>query len=92
LLGCPKFDDVQEYIRKFTDIFRTADVQSFTVLDMEVPCCAALPVIVRKGMEIARKDVPIEVVGNQHQRKGTKTECICNINGIILINRICFYS
>jgi hypothetical protein len=63
LLGCPKFDDVQEYIIKFTDIFRTADVQSFTVLDMEVPCCAALPVIVRKGMEIARKDVPIEEVG-----------------------------
>jgi hypothetical protein len=62
LLGCPKFDDVQEYIRKFTDIFRTADVQSVIVLDMEVPCCAALPVIVRKRMEIAQKDVPIEEV------------------------------
>ena len=60
LIGCPKFDDVQEYIKKFADIFRMADIQSVTVLDMEVPCCSVLPVIVRKGMEIANKEVPIE--------------------------------
>lgn len=62
LIGCPKFDDVQEYIKKFADIFRVADIKSVTVLDMEVPCCSALPVIVRKGMEIANKEVPIEEV------------------------------
>lgn len=62
LIGCPKFDNVQEYIKKFADIFRVADIKSVTVLDMEVPCCSALPVIVRKGMEIANKEVPIEEV------------------------------
>jgi Pyruvate/2-oxoacid:ferredoxin oxidoreductase delta subunit len=76
LLGCPKFDDVQEYIRKFADIFRTADIQSVTVLDMEVPCCSALPVIVHKGMEIARKHVPIEeIVISTRGKIFNKAEC-----------------
>jgi hypothetical protein len=29
---------------------------------MEVPCCAALPIIVKKGMELAQKIIPMEVV------------------------------
>ncbi len=56
LIGCPKFDDAQEYIRKFADIFRESDIQSVTVVDMEVPCCSALPVIVNKGIQIAAKE------------------------------------
>jgi ferredoxin len=62
LIGCPKFDNPQEYVEKFADIFREADIQSVTVLDMEVPCCSALPAIVNKGMQISGKDVPIEEV------------------------------
>jgi hypothetical protein len=62
LLGCPKFDNAQEYVKKFAEIFRTADIRSVTVIDMEVPCCSALPLIVRKGMQEAGKAVPIEEV------------------------------
>jgi Fe-S-cluster-containing hydrogenase component 2 len=62
LLGCPKLDNAQEYINKFIEIFRAADILSVTVIDMEVPCCSALPVIVRKGMEGAGKHIPIEEV------------------------------
>jgi ferredoxin len=62
LLGCPKFDDVQSYVEKFRDIFRSADIRSVLVLDMEVPCCSALPKIVRRGMEGARKEIPFEEV------------------------------
>jgi len=62
LLGCPKFDDAQEYVKKFAEIFRTADIRTVTVVDMEVPCCSALPAIVRKGMEQAGKDIPIEEI------------------------------
>ena len=62
MLGCPKFDDVEAYVEKFRDIFREADIQSVTVLDMEVPCCSALPRIVKKGMEEAGKRVPLEEV------------------------------
>jgi len=62
MVGCPKFDDVQGYVDKFTDIFRSANIRSVTVLDMEVPCCSALPKIVRRGMELAGKSVPMEEV------------------------------
>lgn len=62
LLGCPKFDNAQEYIHKFSEIFRTADIRSVTVVDMEVPCCSAMPKIVQKGMEAAGKEIPMEEV------------------------------
>ena len=62
LLGCPKFDDTKAYIDKFADIFKTAHIRSVTVLDMEVPCCSALPMIVRRGMEAAGKKIPVEEV------------------------------
>jgi len=62
LLGCPKFDHVPEYIKKFEEIFRKADIRSVTVLDMEVPCCSALPVIVKRGMDAAGKKVPLEEI------------------------------
>lgn len=60
LMGCPKFDDVQEYIQKFTDIFSTADIKSITTAVMEVPCCAGLPFIVKKGLEASGKKIPFE--------------------------------
>jgi len=62
MVGCPKFDDAQEYIQKLTDIFRTADINSITSLVMEVPCCSGLPMIVRKAMEAAGKEIPMREV------------------------------
>ena len=62
MVGCPKFDDVQGYIQKFADIFKEADIKGVTVVVMEVPCCSSLPVIVRKGMELAGKQIPLEEI------------------------------
>jgi len=62
MMGCPKFDDVQAYVQKFADIFRTAGIRSVTVAVMEVPCCSGLPLIVRKGMEAAGQNVPVKQV------------------------------
>lgn len=62
MIGCPKFDDVEEYISKFADIFKTAGIRSVTAVVMEVPCCSGLPMIVKKGMEAAGKIIPIEEV------------------------------
>lgn len=60
MVGCPKFDDVQAYVEKFTDIFREAEIRSVTVLSMEVPCCSGLPRIIRQSMEAAGKNVPLK--------------------------------
>ena len=61
MIGCPKFDDAEAYIQKFTDIFKTADIKSVTALIMEVPCCSALPVIIQRAMAAAKKEIPMEI-------------------------------
>lgn len=62
LVGCPKFDDTEAYRNKFAEIFKVADIQSVTILIMEVPCCAKMPTIVQEGMTLANKNIPIEIV------------------------------
>ena len=62
LMGCPKFDDIDEYIKKFADIFRIANIKSVTIAIMEVPCCSKMPLIVQKGMELAGQSISTEVV------------------------------
>jgi hypothetical protein len=67
MVGCPKFDNIEAYIQKFTTIFQMAGVKSVTVLTMEVPCCQGLPVIVKRSMAAANADIPTShvVVGVQ---------------------------
>jgi len=74
LVGCPKFDDVQGYIQKFTDILNTAGIKSITVVTMEVPCCQGLPMIVRKAMELSGKKIPTEQVMISVQGEVLKTQ------------------
>lgn len=62
LMGCPKFDNVEEYIQKFSSIFKAADIRRITVLMMEVPCCSGLSAIIEKGLADAGKHIPIEKV------------------------------
>jgi NAD-dependent dihydropyrimidine dehydrogenase PreA subunit len=62
LIGCPKFDNIQEHIDKFAEIFQKADIHSVTTIIMEVPCCAGLAYIVEQGMAKAGKRVPHEQV------------------------------
>jgi len=62
MIGCPKFDNSQEYLDKFTELFRWTDLKSVTVVRMEVPCCGGLPTIVRKAHETAHSEVPLEEV------------------------------
>jgi Pyruvate/2-oxoacid:ferredoxin oxidoreductase delta subunit len=59
MIGCPKFDDAQEYIDKFAVIFKTAGIKSITIVVMEVPCCSGLPAMVRKGLETAGAQIPM---------------------------------
>lgn len=62
MMGCPKFDNAKEYMEKFTDIFQTAGIGSVTVVFMEVPCCSGMPVIVKKAMAAANKNIPVKEI------------------------------
>jgi Pyruvate/2-oxoacid:ferredoxin oxidoreductase delta subunit len=59
MIGCPKFDDAQEYIDKFGAIFKSAGINSITTVVMEVPCCSGLPAMVRRGLEAAGTRIPL---------------------------------
>jgi len=61
-MGCPKFDDAEDYIEKFTAIFRQAGIRSITTVVMEVPCCSGLPTIVRKALDASGQAIPMEEV------------------------------
>ena len=62
MMGCPKFDDVEEYVAKFTEVFKVAGIKSITVVDMEVPCCSKLPMIVMKALGLSGKEIPFNEV------------------------------
>lgn len=62
MIGCPKFDDADEYIEKFEAIFRTSGINSITTVVMEVPCCSGLPMMVLKGREKSGSQMPINQV------------------------------
>ena len=62
MMGCPKFDDAQDYIDKFAEIFKIAGIKSITNVFMEVPCCSGLPVIVKKGLEASGQNIPVNDV------------------------------
>ena len=62
MIGCPKFDNTQAYIEKFAQICQQSGICSITSVVMEVPCCSALPVIVKKGMERSGVEIPMEEV------------------------------
>ncbi len=76
MIGCPKFDDAQSYVEKFADIFKQNSVKSVTVVVMEVPCCAGLPMIVKKGIEMSGKAVPTEKIVISSQGEIIKKEAL----------------
>lgn len=59
MMGCPKFDDQQLYVDRFTEIFKSGKLQSLTVLIMEVPCCSAMLQILKKAYDDAGEKLPI---------------------------------
>jgi len=62
LIGCPKLDDSEFYMKKFTEIFRLNDIKSVTVVHMEVPCCFGMQSIVKQAIKDSGKDIPVKAV------------------------------
>jgi ferredoxin len=60
LIGCPKLDDSEFYMKKFTEIFRLNDIKSVTVIHMEVPCCFEMLSIVKQAVKDSGKDISVK--------------------------------
>ena len=61
LIGCPKLDDA-DYTVKLTDIIRTNNIVSVTVVRMEVPCCGGLEQAAKAALQNSGKFLPWQVV------------------------------
>ena len=76
VVGCPKLDDSRFYIEKLAEIIRINQLNSLTVIHMEVPCCSGLTHIAQEaiagsGIKLSFEDITIGLRGNV-----TKTETI----------------
>ncbi|MFV0438744.1 MAG: ATP-binding protein [Desulfopila sp.] len=62
MMGCPKFDDAEMYVDRFAEILKNCQLKSVTILIMEVPCCSAMTVILRRAVEKAGVSVPVDQI------------------------------
>ena len=63
LIGCPKLDNV-DYSEKLTQIIQSNNIQSVTIVRMEVPCCGGLELAAKKSVASKRKIYPL--AGHHH--------------------------
>ncbi len=61
IIGCPKLDNV-DYSEKLTQIIQNNDIQSVTIVRMEVPCCGGLELAAKKALQESGKFIPWQVV------------------------------
>ena len=61
LIGCPKLDE-GDYADKLTEIIRQNDIQSVTIVRMEVPCCGGIENAAKRALQASGKFIPWHVV------------------------------
>jgi ferredoxin len=61
LIGCPKLDE-GDYAEKLTAIIKENNIQSVTVVRMEVPCCGGIENAVKRAIQQSGKFLPWHVV------------------------------
>lgn len=61
MMLCPKLDsDIDLYIEKLANIFKTKNIKSITIVRMEVPCCGGVEMIVEEALKKANKNIIIK--------------------------------
>ena len=61
LIGCPKLDSV-DYSEKLTQIIQNNNIQSVTIVRMEVPCCGGLELAAKTALQASGKFIPWQIV------------------------------
>ena len=61
LIGCPKLDNV-DYSEKLTQIIQNNNIQSVTIVRMEVTCCGGLELAAKKALQASGKFIPWQIV------------------------------
>ena len=68
LVGCPKLDPV-DYSEKLTEILKNNDIQSVTLVRMQVPCCGGLQGATANAIKASGKTLPAKmaIISNDGQ-------------------------
>ena len=61
LIGCPKLDE-GDYAEKLTEIIKSNDIKSVTVVRMQVPCCGGIEYAAKRALQASGKFIPWRVV------------------------------
>lgn len=63
VIACPKLDSNKEaYVEKITRLIDESQVNTITVMIMEVPCCGGLLQITQMAVQAAKRKVPVKLV------------------------------
>ncbi|MFA6849207.1 MAG: 4Fe-4S binding protein [Selenomonadaceae bacterium] len=60
IIGCPKLDSI-DYTEKLAEILRANDIQSVTIVRMEVPCCSGLSHAAVEALKTCGKSLPSNI-------------------------------
>ncbi|MBN1895737.1 4Fe-4S binding protein [bacterium] len=62
-IACPKLDEGQDiYLAKLTAMIDQANINTLTVVMMQVPCCGGLLSLAKKAVEAAGRKIPVKKV------------------------------
>ena len=62
-IACPKLDEGQKiYLEKLRALIDEAEINTLTVVIMQVPCCRGLLALAEQAAEISHRKVPIKLV------------------------------
>ena len=62
-IACPKLDsDTEIYVQKITALIDQSQINTLTVIIMEVACCSGLLQIAKAGLAAAKRNIPIKVI------------------------------
>ena len=61
LIGCPKLDNT-DYSQKLAEIIKLNNIQSITVVRMQVPCCGGLEHAAKTALQKSGKSLPFRTL------------------------------
>jgi hypothetical protein len=62
-IACPKLDqNIESYLPKLVSMIDQAEINTLTVMVMEVPCCSGLFRLAQEAVSTAQRKVPLKRV------------------------------
>ncbi len=62
-IACPKLDDGQDaYLEKMAALIDDAEINSLTIMIMQVPCCGGLLALAKQAARKAKREIPMKLI------------------------------